>query len=125
MKQLLLFHGFVEKHAEDYSASALIGLLKNCSIVIAESGTATLNACMFSEEETIIVSLVSSNLIKKTSLDMVYGGLPYLLTSPRRLRLIVGAPLEDNPIQTSALCYYSVEEVEKEIRAVVKMQGPD
>ena len=27
IKQLMAAHGFVEKHAEDYSASALIGLL--------------------------------------------------------------------------------------------------
>ena len=121
VKEYLLLHGFVEKHAEDYSASELIGLLSKCSVIIAESGTATLNACMFSKDDTIVVSLVSSNLIKNTYLDMVYGGLPYLLTSPRRLRLIVGDPLEDHPIQTSAVCSFPIKEIEQQLKSALKM----
>ena len=73
----------------------------------------------------MVISMVSSNLIRNTDLNMVCGGLPYLLTSPSRLRLVIGDRLEDHPIQTSALCHYSAMEVEEEIRDVLKMKVPN
>ena len=93
----------------DPSALNLVELeqiLTSSKIVIAESGSTTLNALWFCSNTAKIISLVPDDLIFNTSIPMIHGGLPYVLPFLDRIHIFIGRSQTHHQTQSSNSCIY-------------------
>lgn len=88
-------------------------ILATSEIVIAESGSTTLNAVWFCSSNCKIVSLVADELIFNTSMPMIYGGLPYILPFLNRIHIFIGESKTQQQTQSSNSCNYNCKELKK------------
>lgn len=95
--------------------SDLVDKLMRADLIVCESGSCTLNACMFSANKTRIISLNPSRLLLCPDAAMVMGGLPYLLPFIDRIEFIHGNTCVASPIQSSDICIYDLRALEKRI----------
>ena len=98
--------GFLVVDPTEKSLDEIKALLNSSKIVIAESGSTTLNALWFCSESCKIISLVSDELIFNTSTPMIHGGLPYVLPFLNRIKLFIGESKTYYETQSSNSCKY-------------------
>lgn len=88
------------------SLDKLEQILYSSELVIAESGSTTLNALWFCANTCRIVSLVSDEIIHNTSTPMIHGGLPYILPFLNRINIFIGESVTYSQTQSSNTCVY-------------------
>lgn len=111
----LLANGFKIIDPSSLEISDLVDILINADLVVCESGSCTLNACMFSGNKTRILSLNPARLLLRPDSAMVHGGLPYLLPFIDRIEFIHGNTRVASGIQSSDLCDYDLRILEQRI----------
>ena len=114
--QLVDEFGLIPIDPSQYSLPKLINLLSDAQCILAESGTATLNACMFSPASCKVVSLNSERYLFRPSNTMVSGGLQYLCGYLDKITLFAGTVVTQHSIESSDQCFYNISE----LRALLK-----
>lgn len=117
LSQFLSAQGFVFIDPSTTTSVQLAFSLSSAEIVVSESGSTTLNAIIFSAENTRIVSLCSERLFVSTDRAMLHGGLPYMMAFCDRLEFVLGKPIANSPIQSSDICVYDVDQLKLLLRA--------
>lgn len=111
----LLTNGFEIIDPSLLQISDLIEMLIHADLIVCESGSCTLNACMFSADKARIISLNPSRLLLCPDAAMVHGGLPYLFPFIDRIEFIHGNTRVASAIQSSDICVYDLLDLEKRI----------
>lgn len=111
-------NGFIIVEPSELDHNQLFNLLYSAKVIISETGTCTLNACMFSSDVTRIISLAPSRLILSPDLPMIHGGLPYILPFIDRTIHVLGESRMISGIQSSDICYYPVESLEEAMHSL-------
>lgn len=106
IKAILDSRGFEVLFPENHSVEELLHLIGSADIVVAESGTSTLNAIMFASAHTRVVSLCPARIFIDDDPHMILSGLPYILGSPYAIRFLTGISISKDPIPSSDICYY-------------------
>lgn len=125
-KSRIFNYQFIRKSLESYgfktidpcafSINLLVSYLYNAKYIIAESGSTTLNAALFSNESTKIISLCSRRLLTNPSEGMIRSGLPYLLCFANKVSLVTGELIKAMPIESSDICKFNIDDIINELR---------
>jgi hypothetical protein len=99
----------------ELSLVELIQLLSRASYIVAESGSTTINAALFSRNSTRIVTLCSERLLTNPSEGMIRSGLPYILCFADRIRVVTGTLAKAMPIESSDICEFCVHDILQEL----------
>jgi len=115
LEQILAFcssKGITLLDPSKYSMRQLEALLRDYSVVIAESGSTTLVASLASSSSTRVISLCPTRLLEAPNAHMVSGGLPYLLSFPNKVRFLKGDSRVYSDVQSSDICFYQTDQLE-------------
>ncbi|WP_413441549.1 glycosyltransferase 61 family protein [Synechococcus sp. MIT S1220] len=96
----------------EHSFDKLIEMFCNAELIIAESGTSTLQALCLSQEQCKVISLIPKRLVQDTDEEMIESGLPYHLIMPHKISFVLGETIEKHSIQSSDLVNYNLQQIE-------------
>lgn len=93
-------------------------LLGTASVIVAECGTTTLIACLFSSHSSKVITLVPQEILAEPSAPMLVGGLPYMLAFITKLDFVCGqSVIKNHLVQTSNIVMYDVQRLEHSVNA--------
>ena len=108
-------HGFSIVDPASMNVGQLVRVLSAAKIIVSESGSTTLNAVTLGSSSAKVISLNPKRLLQSPSLDMIYGGLPYLLAYSEKVEIVLGETVQSSAIQSSDICYFDVADIAKHI----------
>ena len=96
-------------------AQRLVYVLSGAELVVAEAGSTTVVASIFSPSKCQIISLLPARMLMSPTKNMLLSGLPYHLIRPERTRIVLGDTVKEAPIQSSDIVNYSISVLKETI----------
>jgi hypothetical protein len=100
----------------------LCKLTQDADIIVAETGTTSLVANIFSPDKTKVISLVPERLASQPTRSMLESGIPYIIAFYPKASIFKGHSIQHLSIQTSDTVIYSAEKLARTIDNIMSSQ---